>query len=556
VRYGGGEINNLVLIKHEFYVKKRQSSLPINHTILGGSMPHLVALITPHTLSHRTAEETLALGYLASVLRSNGYGVTIIDGWLRGVGPEEIAQELAQNVPDVICMSCYRSNLDQAIDLLAEIAKKCGSIPIICGGYGPTFHDEDFLNAGFTVAVRGEAEHVITRIVDAIVSNSGFSEIPGVTYVVGNGIVRTERAQPILNLDELPFPSRDEIHYAMARKNPIHVCTSRGCKAHCQFCSIFTFALGASRENRWRHRSIKNIVDELRSLYEKFGVTHIKFVDDSFLEPPRDVNWVFEFVETLSKYDLPLRFRTQVRADRLNEDIVSGMKRAGWFATSVGIENAAPSALRRMGKDATVEDNWHALEMLHRHGIYVQMGMILFDDATTMNELEVNHHFLTRHDWVVTKGIFTEMFAAEGTPYTKKLVRKGKIQISEVLQNHRYEVANPTARRVYQMLKAWHKSHSSLYDWVIDSISAPKVLPDEGYQSVHALCQQLTACDTKFFRYVLDHVASSSPQTDVQAIERVIVEHAPFYATVWAQIRKIYDRYGLVYDGIPNPFLT
>ncbi len=519
-------------------------------------MSRLVALITPHTLSHRTAEETLALGYLASVLRAEGNDVTVIDGWLRGIGPEEIAKELAQNVPDVICMSCYRSNLEQAKDLLAEITSRCGSIPAICGGYGPTFHDQDFLDAGFTVAVRGEAEHVIARIVDAVVTRGDFSVIPGVTYILGNDIVRTERVEPIQNLDVVPFPARDEIRYAIARKNPIHVCTSRGCRAHCQFCSIFAFALGASRANRWRHRSIQNIVDELRSLYEGFGVTHIKFVDDSFLEPPRDEIWTMQFAETLSRYNLPLKFRTQIRADRLNEEIVSGLKQAGWFATSIGIENAAPTALRRMGKDATAEDNWRALEMLHRHGVYVQMGMILFDDATTMSELEMNYQFLSRHDWVVTKGIFTEMFAAEGTPYTKRLTRKGKIQISEVLQNHRYEVSDPAARRVYHMLKVWHKSHSSLYDWVIDSITAPKVLPDEGYTSVHALCQQLTACDTEFFRYVLDHVALEPPETDIQVAERAIVRHAPFYADVWSQIRKIYDYYGLVYDGIPNPFLT
>ena len=91
---------------------------------------------------------------------------------------------------------------------------------------------------------------------------------------------------------------------------------------------------------------------------------------------------------------------------------------------------------------------------------------------------------------------------------------------------------------------------------MIDSITAPKVLPDEGYTSVHALCQQLTACDTEFFRYVLDHVALEPPETDIQVAERAIVRHAPFYADVWSQIRKIYDYYGLVYDGIPNPFLT
>lgn len=515
-----------------------------------------VVLITPHTLSHRTAEETLALGYLASVLREHSFSVTVIDSWLRGIGLQGIIDEIGNNVPDIVCMSCYRSNLEQAKELLGSIVAKYGNIPAICGGYGPTFHDADFLEAGFTVALRGEAEHLIVPLIRAIISGNELSVISGISFMRGDSVVRTDRVEPIQDLNLVPFPARDDVKYAIQRKNPIHVCTSRGCEAHCSFCSIFAFALGASRKNRWRQRSIQNIVDELRYLYEKFGITHIKFVDDSFLEFPREERWVAEFAGTLLRYNLPIKFRTQVRADRLNEDIVVGLKQAGWFATSMGIENAAPSALKRMGKDASAEDNLKALEMLHRHGVYVQMGMILFDDATTIDELEINYHFLVQHDWVVTKGIFTEMFAAEGTSYTRKLSRKGMIQISEGFQNRNYEVSDPQARRIYRMLKVWHKSHSSLYDWVIDSITAPKVLPDEGYKCIHELCRQITACDVRLFRRVLDHVKYFSCDEDARVIQDAISMHTHFYSDVWTRIRNIYVRYGLVYDGVQNPFLN
>ena len=141
-----------------------------------------VALVTPRTLSHRTAEETLALGYLASVLRENGYLVTIVDGWLRGIGSSEIVNNIAQNIPDIICMSCYRSNLEQAKELLVAITERFGNIPTICGGYGPTFHDIDFLDAGFSVVVRGEAEHVIVHLVGAIISNQNLFSVPGITF--------------------------------------------------------------------------------------------------------------------------------------------------------------------------------------------------------------------------------------------------------------------------------------------------------------------------------------------------------------------------------------
>ncbi|HUX35631.1 MAG TPA: radical SAM protein [Candidatus Paceibacterota bacterium] len=520
-------------------------------------MAFTVALVTPHTLSHRTAEETLSLGYLGNVLRESGYSAVIVDGWLRGINSAAIVEAIRAKVrPDVVCMSCYRSNLEQAKELLCAINQRFGHIPAICGGYGPTFHDADFLAAGFSVAVRGEAEHIIVPLVNALALGEDLSLIPGITYLNGSSLIRTKQTEPVTNLDLIPFPARDEIEFVAERKNPVHVCTSRGCRAHCSFCSIFAFSLNASPKNRWRCRSVQNITDELRSLYEKFGVTHIKFVDDSFLEPPRDEKWVAEFAETLERYNLPLRFRTQVRADRLNEAIVGGLKKAGWFSTSIGIENVSQSALNRMGKTASAEDNLRALDLLRRYGVYAQAGMILFDRDTTMDELRENCRFLLRYDWIVTKGIFTEMFAAEGTPYTKKFSKGDVLLVNQAQQNYSYEVRDNQARRVYWMLKTWHKSHSVLYDWVIDSITAPKVLPDGGYASVHALCRQLTDCDAKFFRRVMDHVAAFPAENDGNVVENAIAKHAPFYAGIWSNIQKIYDHYGLVYDGIPNPFLS
>ena len=44
-----------------------------------------VVLATPAPVSHRTAEENLGLGYLASTLRQGGYEVMLIDGWLAGL---------------------------------------------------------------------------------------------------------------------------------------------------------------------------------------------------------------------------------------------------------------------------------------------------------------------------------------------------------------------------------------------------------------------------------------------------------------------------------------
>ena len=519
-------------------------------------MIYKIALVTPSTYSHRTAEETIALGYLASILRKQNHCVKIVDGWLRDLCSEEIISHICQSgKPQIVGMSCYYSNLNQAKELLGLMRQRIGGIPIICGGYGPTFHDLDFLNAGFTVAVRGEAEHIIIPLIDSLMFRKDLSSLPGISYIKNGLIVRTNRTEPIEDLDLLPFPARDEMNIVKIRRNPAHVCTSRGCTGHCSFCSIYAFTRDASKRSKWRQRSIQNIIDELRYLYENFGISCVKFVDDSFLEPPRDEKWVAKFSDRLSRYNIPFRFRTQVRADRLTESIVRNLKGAGWFATSIGIENFSSSALKRMGKSTSVEDNLKALGWLHKYGIYTQMGMILFDYQTTVEELEKNYHSLLKYDWVITKGIFTEMFAAKGTYYAQRLNRLGILSV-DASQNYQYAIHDSTVRRVYRILKAWHKSHSYLYDWVIDSISAPKVLPDEGYAEIYSLCNKLMSCDVNFLGRVLEHIKNVSERDDDRIISNAIFEHSAFYAGIELSIKGAYEKYGLVYDGAPNPFIV
>lgn len=517
----------------------------------------VVALVTPYVISHRTAEETLALGYLAAVLREGGYRVIVVDGWLRGIGPEEMVEYVASiSSPDVVCMSCYRSNLEQARHLLRCFEEKFGKIPSICGGYGPTFHDTDFLEAGFLVAVRGEAEHLITSIIKSLINKEDPCGIKGISYKKEGRIVRTEAERPIINLDFIPFPERDEINYLSRRKNPAHVSTSRGCRAHCSFCSVAAFTAIGTKKEKWRGRSIKNIVDELRFLYEQFGITHVKFVDDSFIEPPRNECWADQFASAIAHYNIPLRFRTQVRADRLTLPMVKSLKKCGWFSTSIGIENAAATALGRMCKSATVQNNLNSLKWLHNNDVYVQMGMILFDPFTTMAELEENYYFLKDHDWVITKGIFTEMFAAKGTLFAKQLKRNNLVNAESLYESYRYEIHDPVTRRAYCMLKKWHRSHAQVYDWVIDSLSAPKVLPDIGYKEVHFLCRELLKKDIYFLKLTIDHVCKDSiGQEDDALVLDVIKENSMFYSGIEKVIRAIYFRFGLTYDGTLNPFL-
>jgi radical SAM superfamily enzyme YgiQ (UPF0313 family) len=438
-----------------------------------------------------------------------------------------------------------------------HILKHYGSqVPIVVGGYGPTFHAEEFMKSGIDVVVRGEAEQTVLELSQYFETRyPPLETIAGITFMQDSQYIQTPIRPLLVDIDSLPFPARDTMHLSMKRRSPIHIMSSRGCAAHCLFCSIVSFmrlAVGP----KWRQRSITNFVDELERLVEQ-GARFFKVIDDSFIEPPRDVEWCAQLADEITKRGFQVRLRGSVRADRINEACVRELARAGFFAFSCGIENFAQSALTRMNKTATFEQSIAALDAFEKYGIYVQAGHILFDYGTTIDELWQNLQLMRRYIWTISKGIFTEMFAAEGTPYTRLLEKKGILDADPSgLGNHTYPVLDAQARCVYYVLKQWHKSHIRIYDKTIDAISAPKALDSWELKLFHPLCIELRSRDLDMFEQLLMMVKGGNSEEEVlQFTDQKIQETSSWYKEFERRLDDAYNCTGLTYDAEENLFV-
>jgi len=517
-----------------------------------------VILATPPPITHRTAEENLGLGYLTSVLRENGQVVQIVDGWLNGLSSHDLISRILENPPKTFLgFSCYRSNMERTTEV-AKLLRQSGlDVPLVVGGYGPTFDSEQFLKAGFDIVVRGEAEETILDLSSYFTKGTpDISEIRGISYME-NGNIKHNPSRPLtLNIDGIPFPSRDTMDLAIRRRSLVHIISARGCQAHCVFCSIIAFQR-LSEGPQWRQRSIPNFVDELEAL-NKHGAKYFKVIDDSFIEPPRDEAWCKSLADEIQNRGLNIRLRGSIRADRVTEGVIRELKRVGFFGFSCGIENASDSALKRMGKSANVEQNINALEIFKKYGIYVQAGHILFDHGTTMEELEENYVFMRQYIWTISKGIFTEMYAADGTPFTRLLTNRELLREDEKgLGNNTYEVQDLEAKKVYRALKLWHKSHVRTYDMTVDTISAPKALEPEELELFHTLCIELRQKDSDFMREILDLVGEGLPEDQVLAYtEAKIQSSKDWYAKFEKKVLEAYEKTSLVYDVDENPFIN
>lgn len=516
----------------------------------------ILTTLSPDT--HRTSEENLGLSYLTAVLRKSGYNVKIIDGWLGGLSDEEVLRKIL-NDRDVaiVGVSCYMSNNDKSIELARKIREARPQIKLMCGGFGPSFNPKKFVKDDvFDIAMIGEGEESIIEVTDYFTGNSDrkIEDIKGIVFEKDGEVVRTEKRNLISDLDVIPFPARDTMNMAKDRKSTVNILTARGCMGNCLFCSVNAFNK-LSNGRKWRGRSIDSIVDELEQL-QNMGAKYIKVIDDSFLEQERDEQWAKEFSEKVKERGIDVSLRGSLKADQVEDRKIKYLKEAGFHSFACGIENGSNTALKRMNKSANLETNRKALDILKKHEIYVQAGYILFDDNTTFEELKENYDFLREYDWIITKGIFSEMFAADGTLYTEKLKKEDKIVKNDVYDNNKYEIVEPKVKLTYNALKRWHKSHMKLYDMIIDPISSPKAIDGVGEKSFYDLYYQLKLKDLDFMKMVLDNVERGITEEELnEKVMFQIVNNSDFYDSINRRGQALCEKYNLNYDGKENPFI-
>ncbi len=514
-----------------------------------------VIFIIPPALSHRTSEENLGVGYLTSVLRKNSYNVSIIDAWLENLSFDEIKFRICQELETsekilMFGISTYVSNLEPTEKIISFI-KATIDIPIVAGGFGPSFFIDDFLDRGVDIVSIGEGENTILELCQYFENEQEWSNISGIAYRQNGITIKTQPRELIDNLDSIPFPARDTITFTFSKKSSVNILSSRGCMGHCKFCSVIAFQK-LSNGNIWRQRSIKNFVDELEAL-NKQGVDFIKIIDDSFIEYPRDSNWCKELYNEISSRKIKIRLRGSLVAERITEETVYYLKQSGFFSFACGIENFSDSALKRLGKRASKNDNIKALNILKKFNMYVQCGFILFDPYTTIDELRENLYYMKQYKWILCKGIFSELYAAKGTEFTNELLINSKNgELLSKNENYIYDIRDDTVKKIYLALKEWQKSYDRLYDLIIDPLTAPKNISFESMAELYDIYLKIREDDLDIFEKLLNNKNNDY----MEIVQNKINDCKHFREKTLKDGMKIYEKEQLRFESEKNKYLT
>jgi radical SAM superfamily enzyme YgiQ (UPF0313 family) len=339
----------------------------------------------------------LGLPIMAAMLNKRGHEVKVYLPQLESIWQHGL--DIYRS--DLIGISTTTPSAPEAYDTAKWIRRanriSGRQVPIVLGGPHVSFlADEGLDHADYVV--RGEGEHTMQELVDALESGSDLSVIKGLSWWDGE----TKRHNPDRelepDLDKFPFADFTLLEgYKKLKHLPL--ATSRGCPHDCDFCSVVSmFGRG------YRRRSNQSIVRYLEEHLLPIG-NRIFFVDDNFAGRRNESK---ELLHMMKRRGLgkKMRWYTQVTVHAARDaELLDLMKDTNCTQVYVGLESINPETLKAYNKAQTVDHIRDCIRLFNKKGIRVHGMFVLGSDHDTVDTIEATVAFARKH------GINTAQFA-------------------------------------------------------------------------------------------------------------------------------------------------
>lgn len=244
---------------------------------------------------------------------------------------------------------------------------------VVSGGAHSSNLPKDCLECGVDAAILGEGEVPFCMLVEGYKPN----QVPGAATLNNFKDVTPYRVSTI---NELPFPDRDLIDLKKYKRllmheaergedsemtRAVHITTMRGCPFNCAFCDRNSVGRAV------RFRSVKNVMEEVDVIRDKYGINAFVIYDDTFTVNKKRV---FKFCEEFAKRGS--KWRTWARVNTINEKLLQAMKDSGCVKLLFGYESGDDRILRIINKKTTRKQNIESAHMCRKVGIQCYATLI------------------------------------------------------------------------------------------------------------------------------------------------------------------------------------
>jgi radical SAM superfamily enzyme YgiQ (UPF0313 family) len=364
----------------------------------------------------------MTLAYLAGIFERDGHELRVEDCIASGLDTERLFERLGSFSPELALINTTTPTINSDVVFTDRLKGQYpGIVTAVFGSHVTTLHD-DILSAcpQIDIVVRNDPEFSSHRIPEAVTGGRVTAEIPGCTIRI-NGQIRICPDRGFeTNLDRLGLPAWhrlpiDQYTHPVFNAKYLTVNTSRGCKHKCIFCVAPKYY-----GETVRFRSPESVVTEIKSNLKTYGVRNFWFYADDFTANPP---FVKELCRAIIEARLDIRWWTNTRVDKRDEEMFRLMRKAGAVMLSIGGESGSIDVLKRMRKAARPEFTMETVRMLRRVGIdsvvYFLLGLPGETDETIRETIEfakaINPDFVEFYPATPYPGTeFYEIAAREG----------------------------------------------------------------------------------------------------------------------------------------------
>lgn len=343
----------------------------------------------------------LSLLYLSGAIRKTCTEITIFDAYLEGNDDAKLNQILNDAQPFIVGMNClFSGNFPEVRRLASNIKGRFPEIKIILGGIHPTmYYQEIMLHCPDIDAIcLGESDYSFPSLVqyfqqDALDDTVLPDALHGVVVRTKYQIIIRERRNYIENIDALPMPGYEYFDFNRYRVNTstiynprgiqisevvMPVLSSRSCPNQCYFCAM-RLVMG----NRFRMRSAQGFFDEIKHLYDNYGVNYFNIADDNFsFNRQRTLDICNLIIKSGMKIYLSFWAGLMVRT--LDQELIDTMCEAGGVRFNLAIESGSDFIRNKIvRKNCSKEMIVNAVSALKKHDVLANaFFMIGFPEDT------------------------------------------------------------------------------------------------------------------------------------------------------------------------------
>jgi len=322
----------------------------------------------------------LGIGYLAAVLEKNNFKVDILDCQASRYTFDDYKCEVAKRKPDVIGVTAPTRLYNSAKEIIKISKEVHPNVVTMLGGAHVTFWNEKALQEcpQLDVVVRKEGEYTLLELVQRLEAGKDIRDVAGTTQRKNDRFIFNVDRPYIENLDELPFPARHlwDLDAIRREEDMFYLITTRGCTAWCNFCAAVRMF-----GQRYRMRSIQNVVDELEFLYKTYNAENFTFCDDAFTV---DMKRTEKLCEEINRRNLEIKWNMGTRVDRVSKELLQKMKDAGCVSMWCGLESGTQKVLNDMRKDISTDQTKKALKWVREIGLKPTPNVLLGYPGETM----------------------------------------------------------------------------------------------------------------------------------------------------------------------------